>query len=200
MKRPILIGIAGGSGSGKSTLAKNLSAIIEGAILITHDDYYKVVNSKTEDYNYDHPSAFDNELLSKHLDSLLSGEEIDAPIYDYAKHERSEITRHVKCSDIIILEGILTLENEELRKRMSLKIFVDTSEEERLRRRIKRDVNKRGRTEESVREQFKKTVKPMHEAFVEPSKYFADLIIIGGGKDPETVAKLARRIKKLSEE
>ncbi len=194
MKRPIIIGIAGGSGSGKSTLAKNLLASIDGAVLITHDDYYRKDNPSDPDFNFDHPSAFDNELLYEQLSSLESGLEVDAPIYDYTLHRRSDETRHIIPSSVIIIEGILVLENEALRRLFDLKIFVDTPEEERFARRLRRDVRKRGRTPESVVRQFERTVKPMHDLFVEPSKAFADQIVIGGGKDPVVVAELAKRI------
>ena len=195
MKRCFIVGIAGGSGSGKSTLARNLSEALGGVLLIAHDDYYKVVDSPREDYNYDHPSAYDNALLISHLDSLLSGEEVRAPMYDYRTHSRREETRLLSPSEVVIIEGILTLECEELRRRMDYKIFVDTPEEERLARRLIRDVNKRSRTPESVLEQFSRTVKPMHDRFVEPSRIYADRIIEGGGKSPEVIKELSEFIR-----
>ncbi len=191
--KPIIVGIAGGSGSGKSTLARNLLASLEDAVLITHDDYYKE-GDHGPDFNYDHPSAFDNELLYKHLSLLAEGKAVNAPTYDYTIHQRSEITRELLPHPIILLEGILVLENEGLRNLFDLKIFVDTPEEERYARRLRRDVRKRGRTPESVEKQFKATVKPMHDLFVEPCKAYADELVIGGGKDPEVVARVADRI------
>lgn len=198
MKRPLIIGIAGGSGSGKSTLAKNLLAALDNAELITHDDYYKEDNPKSGDFNYDHPNAFDNELLKKHLKALSLGLSVDSPIYDYKNHERSAETRKIESCAIILVEGILVFENEEIRSLFDLKIFVDTPEEERLRRRLKRDVNKRGRSPESVLLQFERTVKPMHELFVEPCRAFADRVVIGGGKDPEVIGEICERIRELS--
>ena len=198
MRGPLIIGIAGGSGSGKSTLAKNLLAALEDAALLTHDDYYKEDNPQSADFNYDHPDAFDNELLKKHLKALSEGLSVDSPIYDYQNHKRSLETRKIEPCAVIIVEGILVLESEELRRLFDLKIFVDTPEEERFRRRLKRDVNKRGRSPESVILQFERTVKPMHELFVEPSKAYADRIVIGGGKDPEVIEDIKRSIEALS--
>ncbi len=196
MDRPVIVGIAGGSGSGKSTLARNLAASLEGAVLITHDDYYKD-EIHGDDYNYDCPEAFDNELLQRHLEALLRGEKICSPIYDYSLHKRSLETKVLLPCPVIILEGILVLENEELRKLFDLKIFVDTPEEERFARRLRRDVRKRGRSPESVQKQINTTVKPMHDKYVEPTKTFADLVIFGGGKDPEAVASIQETILKL---
>ena len=191
----LIIGIAGGSGSGKSTLARALSQLLPEAILLTHDDYYRADVCGDADFNYDHPSAFDNELLISQLDQLTSGEVIAAPIYDYTRHRRSERTRRIiSPSPIIILEGILVLESEELRRRMDLKIFVDTPDEERLKRRIRRDMRDRGRSEESVIRQFESTVLPMHRLYVEAEKEYADILVKGGGKDEATVRDIADRI------
>ncbi len=197
---PLIIGIAGGSGSGKSTLAKNLLAALDGALLITHDDYYKEENPASSDFNYDHPSAFDNKLLFSHLSALRAGKSVDSPIYDYTAHKRSKITRRVLPCPVIILEGILVLENDRLRELFDLKIFVDTPEDQRLERRIRRDVKKRGRSPESVLLQFERTVKPMHDLYVEPSKKFADHIVKGGGKDPEVIEMLTRVVKGLQKQ
>ena len=194
----VIIGIAGGSGSGKSTLAKNIAKALPSALLIAHDDYYLDDGHLKKDFNYDHPSAFETELLLNHLDKLSAGEEALSPIYDYSSHRRSGDKRVLRPSPVIIVEGILVLENEELRKRTDLKIFVDTTEEQRLLRRVRRDTKSRGRTEESVRRQFEETVKPMHDLYVEPQKSFADIIIKNGGKDEEAVRSIVEAIAKLN--
>ena len=197
--RNIIIGIAGGSGSGKSTLAANLLKALPSAILITQDDYYKKDNPASADFNYDQPAAFNTELLTRHLDTLLSGEAVDAPIYDYSRHGRDVKTRRLLPASVIILEGILVLESEELRRRMALSVFVDTPEADRLERRIQRDVRERGRSRGSVIEQFLKTVKPMHSLYVEPQKEHAQVRVVGGGMDPDTVNMLLERIRTLLE-
>ncbi|MBE6635357.1 MAG: uridine kinase [Ruminococcaceae bacterium] len=201
----MIIGIAGGSGSGKTTLAENIAAHFgERISLLRHDDYYKsqrdIPESERAGMNYDHPDAFDTELLIEHLDALKQGEAIDCPIYDYSIHDRSRDIRHVDPSRVIILEGILIFENRELIKRLDMKIFVDTDPDVRILRRIVRDVKKRGRTLDSVISQYLSTVKPMHEAFVEPSKKHADIIVPEGGKNPVAYGMLIDRIEKhLSE-
>ncbi|MBR2927147.1 MAG: uridine kinase [Clostridia bacterium] len=199
MKKRLLIGIAGGSGSGKTTLTENILQRFEGQIsVLRHDDYYKSQSSLSKEeralLNYDHPDAFDTELLIKHLDQLKSGKDIDCPIYDYTVHDRSADTRHVCSTDVILLEGILIFENEELLSRMDMKIYVDTDADVRILRRLVRDVKERGRTLESVVSQYLTTVKPMHEAFVEPSKKNADIIIPEGGNNPVAYGMIIGRI------
>ena len=205
MKNVLVIGIAGGSGSGKTTLAKNIAKYFDERIsVLRHDDYYRAQDDipmeeriKT---NYDHPHAFDTELLLSHLDALRNGEDVDSPIYDYTNHTRSGEVRHVKACPVILLEGILILENEAVRERLDMKIFVDTDADVRIVRRILRDVEQRGRSLDSVTKQYLTTVKPMHEAFVEPSKRYADIIIPEGGKNPVACGTLIDRIERhLSE-
>ncbi|MBP3401794.1 MAG: uridine kinase [Clostridia bacterium] len=201
MKDVLVIGIAGGSGSGKTTLAKNISEYFADRIsILRHDDYYKSQDSIPMDErvktNYDHPHAFDTELLLSHLDALRRGEDVDSPIYDYSIHTRSKETRHVKASSVILLEGILILENEDVRDRLDMKIFVDTDADVRIVRRILRDVQSRGRSLDSVTKQYLTTVKPMHEAFVEPSKRYADIIIPEGGKNPVACGTIIDRIER----
>ncbi len=201
MKDVLVIGIAGGSGSGKTTLARNISEYFADRIsILRHDDYYKSQDSipmaERVKTNYDHPHAFDTELLLSHLDALRRGEDVDSPIYDYSIHTRSKDTRHVKACPVILLEGILILENEAVRERLDMKIFVDTDADVRIVRRILRDVKKRGRTLESVTKQYLTTVKPMHEAFVEPSKRYADIIIPEGGKNPVACGTIIDRIER----
>ncbi len=201
----MIIGIAGGSGSGKTTLAENIAAHFgERISLLRHDDYYKsqrdIPENERANMNYDHPDAFDTELLIEHLDALRQGKAVDCPIYDYSIHDRSRDIRRVEPARVIILEGILIFENRELAKRLDMKIYVDTDPDVRILRRIVRDVKKRGRTLESVIAQYLSTVKPMHEAFVEPSKKHADIIVPEGGKNPVAYGILIDRIEKhLSE-
>ena len=202
MDRRIIIGIAGGSGSGKTTLADNICKHFEGKIsLLRHDDYYKAKCDLTEReiaaMNYDHPNAFDTDLLISHLDALRRGEAINCPVYDYKTHDRSKDVRRVEATDVIILEGILIFENAELLSRLDMKIFVDTDADVRILRRIMRDVKMRGRTLESVVEQYLTTVKPMHEAFVEPCRRYADIIIPEGGMNPVAYGMLIDKIEKI---
>lgn len=205
MKNNMVIGIAGGSGSGKTTLAKNIGKHFGNKIsILRHDDYYKAQSSISKEerahINYDHPSAFDTDLLIKHIDMLKRGEAVDSPVYDYTVHDRSRDIRHIEPTSVIVLEGILIFENKQLLERLDMKIFVDTDPDVRILRRIMRDVKRRGRTLDSVIEQYLSTVKPMHEAFVEPSKRSADIIIPEGGKNPVAYGMIIDKIEKhLSE-
>lgn len=185
----MVIGIAGGTGSGKTTLAKNIAKHFGNDIsMLRHDDYYKrhddIPLAERAKLNYDHPDAFDKELLHAHVEMLKNGESVDSPIYDYTTHNRSDKTRHVPATPVVVIEGILVFEDAELCNLMDMKIFVDTDADVRILRRITRDVKQRGRTLDSVVKQYLTTVKPMHEAFVEPSKKKADIIIPEGGKNP----------------
>ena len=196
-----VIGIAGGTGSGKTTLAKNIAACFDERIsLLRHDDYYKAHDELTYEeraaLNYDHPNAFDTSLLCEHIRRLKSGEDIESPVYDYTVHNRAKETRTVHASPVILLEGILIFENKELRNLLDMKIFVDTDADVRIVRRIVRDVKKRARTLDSIVEQYLTTVKPMHEAFVEPSKKYADIIIPEGGKNPVAYGMIIDKIEK----
>jgi uridine kinase len=196
-----VIGIAGGTGSGKTTLTKNIAGHFGDKIsVLRHDDYYKAHTDMSYEelaaLNYDHPDAFDTELLIRHVDALKAGEAVDSPIYDYTVHNRSAECRRVEPTPVIILEGILIFENEELCKRLDMKVFVDTDADVRILRRIVRDVKKRARTLESVVAQYLTTVKPMHEAFVEPSKKRADIIIPEGGKNPIAYGMLIDKIER----
>ncbi|MBR3714394.1 MAG: uridine kinase [Clostridia bacterium] len=200
MKNTIMIGIAGGSGSGKTTLAENIKRCFGDKIsLIRHDDYYKSQNSLSLDekatLNYDHPSAFDTELLISHIKSLKAGNDIDCPVYDYTIHDRSDKIRRIECRRVILLEGILIFENQELLDLLDMKIFVDTDADIRILRRISRDVKERGRSLESVINQYISTVKPMHERFVEPSKKNADIIIPEGGQNPVAYGMIIEKIR-----
>ena len=200
MNKRLFIGIAGGSGSGKTTLAKKLAESFGSRLsLLRHDDYYKSQSSLTHaeraSLNYDHPNAFDTSLLTEHLKALIDGKGIDAPVYDYESHRRSNSVRHIEPATVILVEGILILESEELSSLFDLKIFVDTDADVRLIRRIRRDTKKRGRSLDSVIEQYLTTVKPMHDAFVEPSKRKADIIVPEGGKNPVAYHLIIDRIE-----
>ena len=201
MENVLVIGIAGGSGSGKTTLAQNIINHFEDRIsLLRHDDYYKcqdhLTMSERVKTNYDHPHAFDTDLLIYHIDELRAGRDILAPTYDYSNHTRAKETRRVKANKVVLLEGILILENPALRDRLDMKIFVDTDADVRILRRILRDVKERGRNLDSVIGQYLETVKPMHEAFVEPSKRYADLIVPVGGENPVALERIIDKSEK----
>ena len=188
-KTPLVIGLAGGTGSGKTTLAKKIIATAaEGDItLLPQDAYYRAQNDLPFEAraltNYDEPSAFDTELLEQQLDALVSGAEVARPVYDFAEHNRSADTITVKSSPVIIVEGILALHEPSLRERMNVRVFVDAPPDERFIRRLERDVRERGRSAESVISQYRRTVKPMHDLFIEPTKQHADLIVPEGGRN-----------------
>ena len=201
----LVIGIAGGTGSGKTTLMKNLiEEFSEVVTIISHDNYYKRHDELPYEerckLNYDEPAALETDLMARHLDALRRGEAIDCPVYDFSEHNRSNETIRIVPKKVIIVEGILIFENEELRNLMDVRIFVDTDADVRLCRRIKRDVNKRGRTLESVLNQYQETVKPMHEKYVEPSKKYADIIVPEGGKNLVALDMIMGRIRRHLEE
>lgn len=196
----IFIGIAGGTGSGKTTLTRHLKEHFgDDVTVIGHDSYYKRQEGKTYEeraqVNYDHPNAFDTELLIQHLQELKAGRAIQCPVYSYADHNRTDQTVTITPTKVIIVEGILIFADEELASEMDIKIFVDTDADERILRRILRDVRERGRTLESVVEQYLTTVKPMHEQYVEPSKRRADIIMLQGGHNLVALDMLIERIR-----
>ena len=197
----MIIGVAGGTGSGKTTLAKNIAAAFGDRVaVITHDSYYRQQNDKSYEerckQNYDHPDAFETDLLCHHLEELSKGNSVDIPVYDYTIHNRSERTSRVEPRAVIILEGILIFSDKTLRDMMDLKIFVDTDADERILRRIMRDTEERGRSLDSVINQYLTTVKPMHDAFVEPYKRYADVIVPGGGSNPAALDMIITRVNK----
>ena len=205
MENVLVIGIAGGTGSGTTTLMKNLIARVgEVVTVLSHDNYYKRHDELTYEercgLNYDEPAAFETELMVAHLDALRRGEAIDCPVYDFTVHNRSNDTVRVVPKKVIIVEGILIFADEALRELMDIRIFVDTDADVRLCRRIKRDVNKRGRTLESVLTQYQATVKPMHEKYVEPSKKFANLVVLEGGKNWVALEMIVGRIQRHLDE
>ena len=199
MNNVIIGGIAGGSGRGKTTLARNIEKHFgERITVLRHDDYYKdrsdLPFEERNKLNYDHPDAFDTALLLSHLDALRRGEAIECPTYDYTAHNRAAETRRVEPKPVILIEGILILANPDVVSRLDMKIYVDTDADVRIIRRILRDTKKRGRTLDSVINQYIDTVKPMHEAFVEPSKRLADIIIPEGGKNPVAYGMIINRL------
>ena len=201
MEHIMVIGIAGGTGSGKTTLMKNLTQRLGNEVTVmSHDNYYKRLDHLSFEercaVNYDEPAAFDTSLMTYHLSELRRGAEVDGPIYDFANHNRSNETVHLVPRKVIIVEGILIFENQALRELMDIRIFVDTDADIRLCRRIKRDVNKRGRTLESVLKQYQATVKPMHEAYVEPSKKYAHIVVPEGGKNEVALDMILDRIQR----
>ena len=196
----LIIGVAGGSGSGKSTLTRLLKEKFGDAVtLMNHDDYYKAQDEVPFEErckrNYDHPDAFDTDLLIAHLQELKAGRPVECPVYDYSQHNRSKETRVVNPAPVILVDGILILENKALRDLFDIKIFVDTDADVRVLRRIVRDTKERGRSLDSVINQYLNTVKPMHEAFVEPSKKYADIIVPAGGRNPVVLKMIENRLR-----
>ncbi|MGO8992831.1 MAG: uridine kinase [Polyangiaceae bacterium] len=186
---PLILGIAGGSGSGKSTIARAiLAALPPGAgVLLEQDHYYRAQGhlpyEQREQVNYDHPDALELDLLMAHIDSLRTGHSIVRPSYDFALHDRAKAGVKIDPAPVLVVEGILVLADERLRARLHVKVFVDTDADIRLMRRIRRDLEQRGRSFAQVRKQYYETVRPMHLAFVEPTKRFADIIVPEGGQN-----------------
>ena len=198
---PLLIGIAGGTGSGKTTVAHRIYESLKGVnvVVIQQDAYYIDLShlplEERKKINFDHPSAFDSDLLIKHLQKLTRGQEIEKPIYSFTDYTRKEETEKVLPRDIIILEGILVLEEEKIRNLLDIKIYVDADEDERFIRRLVRDTKERGRSMESVIEQYLTIVKPMFLQFVEPSKRYADIVIPQGGLNDVAIDIIVSKIK-----
>ncbi|EDN01098.1 MAG: uridine kinase [Pseudoflavonifractor capillosus] len=201
----MVIGIAGGTGSGKTTLTRHLVESFGGNIsVVYHDNYYKAHPNMTYEeraaLNYDHPDAFDTDLMVEDLRTLCAGKTIHCPVYDYTIHNRSNDTVEVKPTKVVIVEGILIFENKALRDLMDIKIFVDTDADVRILRRILRDVKERGRSLDSVIDQYLTTVKPMHEQFVQPSRQYADIVVLDGGHNLVALEMITQRIKSHVEE
>ena len=200
MEKVLVIGIAGGTGSGKTTITRKLCENFGPDVsVINHDNYYKAHHNMPYEerakLNYDHPNAFDTDMLIEHLKQLRRGESVVCPVYDYTVHDRSEDTVVIKPARVIIVEGILIFENRELCDQMDIKLYVDTDADVRILRRIKRDVRDRGRSLESVIDQYLTTVKPMHEQFVEPSKRNADIIVPQGGHNRVALEMVMERVR-----
>lgn len=204
-KDVIVIGIAGGTGSGKSTMIDLIKKEFDEEItIISHDSYYKrhddMPFEERKKLNYDHPDAFDTDLMIEHLKKLKAWENIECPVYDYTVHNRTDKTIKLTPSKVVVAEGILIFESKELRDMCDIKIFIDTDADVRIVRRILRDVKDRGRSLESVIGQYLTTVKPMHEQFVEPSKKYADIIVPEGGYNKVALSMIIHRIKALLSE
>ena len=206
MARRILIGIAGGSGSGKTLVARNIVREIgsDKVVVIDQDSYYRNLEDvplrDRESRNFDHPDAFDNELLKHHVRELVQGRSIEQPIYDYAEHRRLPETRSVGDHLVVVLEGILIFVDPELRALMDIKLFVDADADVRFIRRLRRDLIERGRSVDSVIRQYEESVRPMHVQFVEPSKRWADLIIPEGGHNKVAIDLVKTKIRELLRE
>ncbi|MFC0216668.1 uridine kinase [Paenibacillus chartarius] len=185
----LVIGIAGGTGSGKTSVARSIMNKLgpDNVTLLSQDNYYldhsELSAEERELINYDHPNAFDNTLLLEHLKELREGRPVDSPLYDFTVHGRSAQTVRIEIKPIVLIEGIHVLTDEQLRQSLDIKVFVDTDPDVRILRRIVRDIEDRGRSLQSVYEQYLTTVKPMHDAFIEPSKKYADIIIPEGGQN-----------------
>ena len=196
----MIIGIAGGTGSGKTTLTEKLKAEFgEDVSVLYHDNYYKSHSEMPYEertrLNYDHPDAFETDLMIRDIQALRRGEMVRCPVYDYTIHDRSGETVEVRPTKVIIIEGILIFENQALRDLMDIKIFVDADADVRILRRIMRDVKKRGRSLDSVVNQYLTTVKPMHQQFVEPSKRYADIVVLEGGHNLVALDMIIQRIR-----
>ena len=203
MKTPVIIGIAGGTGSGKTTVARAIYDRVgrDRIEWISHDSYYRNFDGYTPEQrhkiNFDHPDSLETELLTRHLDVLMKGSSVEVPLYDFATHSRKVETQRVEPRKVIIVEGILVLAEPELRKRLGIKLFVDTPADIRFVRRLIRDIESRGRSLASVVDQYMTTVRPMHEEFVEPSKRHADLIIPEGGENQVALDAIISRVEHL---
>lgn len=200
-----IIAVAGGSASGKSSIVRHIDEYFkDDLIVIGHDNYYKAHDDISfEDrakLNYDYPGAFDNDLFYEHLLKLQNGQSIEMPTYDYTIHTRSDKTITINPTKIILIEGILVLENKKIRNITDTKVFIDADSDVRLQRRILRDTKERGRSLDSVLEQFIKQVKPMHEKYVEPTKKYADIIIPRGAKNTKGIEILLRHITDMIED
>ena len=196
----ILIGIAGGTGSGKTTLTRHLKEHFGDSVtVIGHDSYYKLQEGKTYEerarVNYDHPSAFDTDLLIQHLKELKTGHAVQCPVYSYVEHNRTDETVTVQPNKVILVEGILIFQNPTLRDMFDIKIFVEADADVRILRRCLRDVEQRGRTLQSVVTQYLTTVKPMHEQYVEPSRKYADIVVLEGGHNLVALEMIMQRIQ-----
>lgn len=204
-RRPIIIGVTGGSGSGKTSVSRAIFNNFpnHSIMMLEHDSYYKDQSHLTFEErlktNYDHPLAFDTNLLIEHLECLLRYESIEKPVYDYVAHTRSQTTIVQEPREVIILEGILILEDQRLRDLMDIKLYVDTDDDIRIIRRIKRDMEERGRTLDSVIGQYLSVVKPMYHQFIEPTKRYADIIVPEGGENHVAIDLINTKVKTILE-
>jgi len=203
MIRPLLIGIAGGTGSGKTSVTRAVLDALppQSVAVLEHDSYYKdqshISFEERLDTNYDHPFAFDTPLLIQHLERLVRGKDVDKPVYSFVHHTRLPETQLVRSRPVVILEGILILEDERIRDLLDIKVYVDTDADVRIIRRIIRDIQERGRSLESVVDQYLSVVRPMHMQFVEPTKRYADIIIPEGAQNTVAIDILVSKIRHL---
>ena len=201
--RPIIIGVTGGSGSGKTSVSRAIFDQLHGhsLMMLQEDSYYKsqddIPFEERTKVNYDHPNAFDTDLLIEQLEDLLNWKTIEIPVYDYAAHTRSKEVLVQEPREVIIVEGILTLNDARLRDLMDIKIFVDTDDDIRIIRRIQRDIEERGRTLQSVIDQYLETVKPLYHQFIEPSKRYADIIVPEGGENQVAIDLLVTKVRDI---
>ena len=204
MKKPLIIGIAGGTASGKTSISRHIQEMYDDVTsvrIIRQDDYYKDQSEKTMEErvttNYDHPSSIDTDLLVSHVTALMQGQAIEKPVYDFVNHTRADITETCNPSEVLILEGLFVLQDERVRNLLDIRVFVDTEADIRFIRRLLRDVQERGRSMDSVVNQYLSTVRPMHESFVEPSKKYADIIISEGGSNTVAIDLLITKISSI---
>ncbi|MDR3190743.1 MAG: uridine kinase [Lactobacillaceae bacterium] len=201
--RPVVIGVTGGSGSGKTTVSQEIYTHLAGesVLMIQQDAYYKNQDDLTMEQrrqvNYDHPAAFDMELLASNIAKLVERQAVEEPIYDYVKSTRNQATKHVEPADVIIVEGVLLFVDPVLRDLLDIKIFVDTDDDLRFIRRLQRDIEQRGRSVESVINQYLASVKPMYHQFVEPTKRYADVILPEGGQNKVGINMLEAQIREI---
>ena len=197
-----IIGITGGSGSGKSTIVRKISEVITEFVFIPQDNYYRsaeyISNENITAYNFDHPDAFDTQLLYEHLSLLKQCKSIEMPQYDFVHHRRKEETIVVNPRPLVIIEGLMILHDKTIRDLLDLKLYVDTPDDIRFIRRLQRDVSERGRTVESVVRQYLEVVRPGHFSFIEPTKEFADIIIPEGGHNDNALKVLITFVKDIA--
>ena len=198
-----IVGITGGSGSGKTTVVRKIAQTVGEVTLVPQDNYYLsaeyVNNANINAFNFDHPSAFDSQLLVEHLTELRAGRPIEMPLYDFVHHRRKQERVHVEPGKLVILEGLLIFFDPTIRDLIDLKIYVDTPDDIRFIRRLSRDINERGRTVQSVIDQYMQTVRPGHYQFIEPSKAYADLIVPEGGHNRKAMEVLGSFLRSVVE-
>ena len=204
-QKPIIIGVAGGTASGKTTVSRKIleTVGVDHLAYIEHDAYYRDLShlpfEERKTFNFDHPDSLEDELMIAHLETLLQGQPVEIPVYDFAQYIRTDQLKKIEPRRVILVEGILIFVDKKLRNMMDIKIYVDAPPDLRLIRRLKRDITDRGRTVNHVIEQYLETVRPMHEEFVEPSKRFADVIIPRGGRNIKAIQMVVAQIQRMLE-